>query len=77
MNVDFNPRVNAMQTLAGGIRLLATDILCSVQELPVKVTEIDNIIVHDPKFPYAGGSEVKSCWRAEAAGTNAQHARVL
>ena len=61
MNVDFNPGVDAMQTFPRGIRLLATDIVCSVQELPVKITEIDNIIVHDPKCAYAGGSEVKGC----------------
>jgi hypothetical protein len=51
-----------MQTLASRIRFLAADIVRSVQELPVKVAKIDNIIVHDPKCANTSGSEVKGRW---------------
>src|SRR5437867_9403579 len=46
---DYDRWVDCKQTCARRVGFLATNVVRSMQELPVKVTKIDRILIHDPE----------------------------
>src|SRR6267154_774287 len=75
VGLDDDRWVDGKQTRARRIGFLATNVVRSMQELPVKIAKINRVLIHDSESSDAGGGEIKRCWRTQPAGSDAQYPR--
>ena len=73
---DLDRRVDRAQMLQRGLDLETTDVGVGVQDLALKVGNVDAIEVDDPELADPCGSQVHRDRRAEPARADAQDARV-
>ncbi len=74
---DFDVGIDGQHFLAGGIDLIAADILGEVDHLALEVGEIDDVEIDQADFADAGGGQIEPERRAQAAGADQQHLRGL
>src|SRR5262249_28010634 len=55
----------------------ATDVFCSVKNLPLQIGEIDTVEIDKPEGSNASACQVKRSRRTQTAGADAQNARCL
>src|SRR5207248_10771708 len=65
--------VDGKQTRARRIGFLVPNVVRSMQELPMKVAEVNRVLVDNSDCSNSGGGEVERRGRSEAAGPNTQH----
>ena len=59
-----------LELRAGGVDLRAAHIRDAVQDLPLKIRQLDVIIIHEPNGPHAGLREAEKRRTPEAAGAH-------
>jgi hypothetical protein len=69
----FHVRVESEQGFAGRIDLGHANSIHVVQNLPLEVRGVNNIVVHDPDSPDTGCSQIESSWRAETPRSDEQN----
>ena len=67
----------ACSRLGRRVQLLAAYIAGGVDDLPLQVRKIHDVEIHDAQRADAGGSQVQRQRRAQPAGADAQHLRLL
>src|SRR6266536_3174051 len=73
VGLDCDRCIDGKQTCARRIGFLAANVARSMQELPVKVAEINRVLIDNSDRSNSGGGEVKRRGRSEPAGPNTQH----
>ena len=71
---DLNIRVDAADGLLGRFRFGTADVFRAVNDLALKIREIDGVEINDPDLADAGGGQVHGDRRAESARTDAEDA---
>ena len=70
-------RVDVAQAIGRRGELGSTDIRCAMDDLPLKIAEVDGILVDEPDRPHSGRGEVHNRGRSETAGADAEDPRRL
>ena len=70
---DLHVRIDVQHVLAGGVELLAADVLGAVNDLALQVGEIDDVEIDQADFADAGGGQVQAERRAQSARADQQH----
>ena len=64
-----------MQAIPRGLQFTSADVLCSVENLPLKIGKIDIVEIDNADGPNARSCEIKRSRRSKSSGTDAQDAR--
>src|SRR5207302_161261 len=73
VGLDRDRWIDGKQTCARRIGFLAANVARSMQELPVKVAEVNRVLINNSDCSNSGGGEVKRRGRSEPAGPDTQH----
>ncbi len=74
---DVDQRVDLAHRVAGALGLGPVDVALAVDDLALQVALVDDVEVDDAQRPDAGRRQVHQGRRAQAAGTDGEHACVL
>ncbi len=77
MALDVDLRVHVQQAFTRRVQLRAPHVLGTVDDLSLEVAVLDGVEVHQPDRAHARGGQVERGRRAEAAGADDQHPRLL
>ena len=72
---DGDVGVERAHGVGRGVDLAPPDVRGRVEDLPLEVGDVDDVIVDDPERPHARGREVEQRGRAEPARPDDEHAR--
>src|SRR4029077_15559118 len=72
---DLDLRIDVVQAVLRRLQLSPADVLCSVENLPLKIGKIDIVEIDNADGSNAGGCQVKRGRRSESSGADAQDAR--
>ena len=72
---DVESGIEGGELFFGGVELFAADVLGGVDDLALEVAGVDDVEIDQAEGADAGGGQIKSQRRAQAAGADAEHAR--
>ena len=74
VEIDAHFGIDGLEAIASGMQFRTADVGRAVQDLALKIAEIDDIEIDDADAAHAGGGEIQAERRTEAAGADQQHA---
>jgi hypothetical protein len=77
MRFDFDLGINIAQSVTRRLQFAAADVLCSVKNLPLEISDIDPVEIDKPEGSHTGRCKIERGRGTQTAGTNAQNARCL
>jgi hypothetical protein len=75
VNLDADIRIGLEETLSRTVGFFSSDIGAAMKNLALEVCLIHNIEIDDSEGSHAGGSEIKTRWRAKPTRSNAKNTR--
>ena len=77
MRLETNVRIERVDHLRGAVDLAPSDVARGVDDLALQIGQRDDIVIDHAQRADAGGRQIHQDRRAEAAGADHQHGRLL
>ena len=77
MRLEMNMRIERVNHFGGAVDLAPSDVGRGVDDLALQVGQRDDVVIDHAERADAGGRQIHQDRRAEAAGADHQHGRLL